>query len=211
MPQPEPAIAPPGRPAGPAREARSALHESAIEALYGLALRITGSARDAEDVVEDTIAQARRDEPRVSLESPLALVRRCRELALVRSGKRAIALVRRRHPAGPGSADASGAAGNEALADLESLRAAVSEAIERLPGEERLVLEMVYFEGYTRADVAASLGWDRAVASARLRNACAAFGGRTAPAHLLIALSAPPARASAGLRRRLLATTGGGA
>lgn len=207
MPQPEPAIAPPGRPVGPAGDAPVALHEQAIDVLYALALRITGSARDAEDVVVDTIVQALTHVPATSLASPLGLVRRCRELALVRSGKRAIALVRRRHPDGPGS-PSSGAAGKEAATDLESIRAAAAAAIERLPAGERLVLEMVYFEGYTRADVAASLGLDRAVVSARLRSARAALGGCAAPARLLIALDAPRARPSAGLLRRLLAASG---
>jgi DNA-directed RNA polymerase specialized sigma24 family protein len=203
MPEPEPVLAPPERPAGPDGAAGMALDDRAVDVLYALALRITGSSADAEDVVADAVARGGRDEP-PGHGLDAALIRRCRELALVRSGKRLVGRARARRR----SAASSATAGGTSVPDLEALRAAAASAFERLPAEARLVLDMVYFEGHTRADAAASLGLDRAVASARLRRACAALRAGPAPARVLIALGAPAARAAASLRRRLAAAPG---
>src|SRR5260370_16708823 len=94
------------RPAGSARaESDPSPGEESMAVLYALALRITGGAREAEDVVAQTLIEAGRVHRGPASGLPLrALERRCRDLALVRSAKRSMPKVRPRPPPprGPG-------------------------------------------------------------------------------------------------------------
>lgn len=185
--------------AGPGMEVTGDRLDRTLVGLYSLALRITGDARAAEDVVEHTLIEAGRAAGTAAFEIPLGtLMRRCRTLALVRAGKRPIAALRRRPAwtaAAPDTED--GANGTDAA------RAAATAAMGTLAAEERLVLEMMYFEGYALADVAASLHCAPRVARARLRRALGPFAGPGRPRHW-DALWAPPTRPARGLRRRLV-------
>lgn len=202
-----PAVPAPGGPVTPGGEAPGRLAERTVQQLYALALRITGGAREAEDVVEQTLVEAGRADPAPTSELRFeALVRRCRDLALVRSGKRSIGAVRQRRPVAP----RAGAAMEHPAFDSDAVRAAAAQAKERLAVDDRLALEMVYFEGYSLADVAASLRMSPHAVRAGLRRARAAFTG-PAPARVLIALSAPPAQPAPRLRGRLLAALARGA
>jgi len=86
-----------GNPEIPPAPAFARAFDDAAPHLYALALRISGSARAAESVVEQTLLEAWRAHPEAIREPTFGtLARRCRDLALVRSGKRWIATVRRR-------------------------------------------------------------------------------------------------------------------
>lgn len=166
--------------------------------LYALALRITGGAGEAEDVVAQTLIEAGRVHRGPATGLPLrALARRCRDLALVRSGKRSMAEVRRRWPTAWGTGSAP-----EAPAGHDTGRANAAQTLAQLADDERLTLEMVYFDGYRLAGVASALRCSPGVARARLRRALAAFAGAGQPRER-IAWSAPPAIPAPGLGARI--------
>ena len=199
MPQPAPTRLTTDLLAGPGMEVTGDRLDLTLVGLYSLALRITGDARAAEDVVEHTLIEAARTVGPTAFGIPYgALIRRCRALALVRAGKRPITTLRL------GSSWAAAAPGRDDGANgTDAARAAATAAMETLAAEERLVLEMMYFEGHALAEVAASLHCTPQVARARLRRALAPFTGPGRPRHG-DALCAPPARPARGLRRRLV-------
>jgi len=168
--------------------------------LYALALRITGAAGEAEDVVEQTLIEAWRTDPAAAAAFPFAtLARRCRDLALVRSGRRSIGSVRRRRAAWPQVGPSNG----NAVPNAGAARATAATAMARLAEADRRALELAYFEGYSVSDVAASDHCTPEAVIARLRRALAAFAGPRS-ARGRIALSVPPAQPAPALRARLL-------
>jgi RNA polymerase sigma-70 factor (ECF subfamily) len=174
--------------------------DATAPALYSLALRITGAAAEAEDVVEQTLLEAWRMRPESAPAPRFAtLARRCRDLALVRSGKRSVTSVRRRPPPALRGGTPSGAA----TPDLDATREAAAATMARLSEADRHALEMAYFEGYRVTDVAACARCTPEDVVARLRRAIAAFTG-PGSASERIALCAPPAEPSPALRARLL-------
>ena len=171
-----------------------------VDVLYALALRITGGAREAGEVVEQTLIEPGPARFPISVAALASLTRRCRDLALVRSGKRAITSVRRRSGAFPGREGAP--------AGLDALRRDAARALESLDPADRRVIEMTTFEGFALADVAATLRSTAVVERARLRRALAALAP-AGPPRLVIALGAPAAAPGPDLRARLIAVLGG--
>jgi RNA polymerase sigma-70 factor (ECF subfamily) len=199
MTKPRPSTPATGRADSPAAGALARLHDATAPGLYALALRITGAAGAAEEVVEQTLIEAWRADPAAAPELPFAaLARRCRDLALVRSGKRSAGSVRQRRSAW------SPAVTRERSAAPGAGHAAAANAMARLGEEDRRVLEMAYFEGYSVADMAVCARSTPEAVVARLRRAIAAFAG-PGPASGRLALSAAPARLGLALRARLLA------
>ncbi len=201
MTRPRPSTPATGYADSPAVGTHAPLLEEAASGLYALALRISGVTGEAEDVVEQTLIEAWRADPAAAPGLPFAtLARRCRDLALVRSGKRSVGSVRQRRStwAPVGARDGS------AAPDLGAARATAANTMARLDAEDRRVLEMTYFEGYSVADVAVCARCTPEDVVARLRRAIAAFAG-PGSARGRIALSAPPARPAPALRARLLA------
>ncbi|HEY6865815.1 MAG TPA: hypothetical protein VI792_01075 [Candidatus Eisenbacteria bacterium] len=185
--------------AGGAAPAMGRLVDRAGPALHALALRIAGTASDAHDVLEQTFIEAWERNPETTAEASfVALARRCRDLALVRSGRRPIGRVRLRTMRAPPSGR-----GTAAL-DLDAARAAVLRALASLAPAERLALDLVGFEGYDVTDLGTRAGPGRAATRADLRRAIAALP-RLAPVTALLALSVPPAPLDSSLGRRLLA------
>lgn len=113
--------------------------------LYALALRIIGGAGEAEEVVEQALLEAWTARGDAETHATL-LVRRCRSLALVRSGKRSIESTRR----------------SPSLAEPHPLddraRAAAARALGRLGEGELRLVAMAYFEGYSVVEIAARTG-----------------------------------------------------
>jgi DNA-directed RNA polymerase specialized sigma24 family protein len=118
------------------------LCDRTVPDLYALALRIIGGAREAEEVVEQTLLEAWSARGAASAHLAL-LVRRCRSLALVRSGKRSIEGTRR----APASVEAG-------VLD-DHARAAGVRAIGRLSDGDLRLAAMVCFEGYSVSEIAA--------------------------------------------------------
>ncbi len=130
-------------------------------AAFGLALRVTGQEKLAQDVVHDSFLALWRapeayDPARGTFRSFFLSLAHHRAVDTVRREER---LRRRSLKVNPGPAVGEDVAeGVVQEAWLESRRAQVLTALEQLPAEQRTVLEMAYFGGYTQARIAEELG-----------------------------------------------------
>ncbi len=149
------------RVAGGDPAALAELYDLYADMLYSLALRIVGSASDAEEVLQDSWLQAWRsartyDPARGAVGAWLVTITRTRALDRLRS------LGSRRR--------AEGAASVEAAADppppavdpatgfaRRTLRKDVATAVNALAPQQRQVVEMAYFEGLSQTEIAARL------------------------------------------------------
>lgn len=134
-------VAAPGL-AGADAGAMSRLYDRTASDLYAVALRIIGSANEAEEVVEQTVLEAWSAGNAATAHAAL-LVPRCRSLALVRSGKRSIESTRRA-PARAAPHAVDGRA-----------RGAAARALGRLSEADLRLAAMACFEGYSVAEMAA--------------------------------------------------------
>ena len=136
--------------------ALGALYDRFSRVAYGLALRIVRDQALAEDAVQEGFLtvwrQARSFSPERAKPSTwiLTLVHR-RAVDLVRREQR-----RRAEPLESAPEAAGGATDEEA--SLRERRAAVREALRRLPDDQREALELAYYGGYTQSELAERLG-----------------------------------------------------
>ena len=139
-------------------------------AVLALARRVTGDGGDAEDVVQEVFLRLWRqpdrfDAARGSLRSFLLAQSHGRAVDLVRSR---VARQRREER------DARGTAG--AGYDIERevwdavVAEKVTEAMSRLPDEERTPIEMAYFQGHTYREVADLLAQPEGTIKSRIRS-----------------------------------------
>jgi RNA polymerase sigma-70 factor, ECF subfamily len=148
------------------------LYDRYATTVYSLALRIVRDVSEAEDVTQDVFTQlwnsaARYDAARGPVAAWLSVLAR----------SRALDRLRRRHAAirpGPG---------DEAVADIPDpacsveLMAATAEqarvaqrALAGLPAEERVALELAYYEGLTQTEIAARTETPLGTVKTRIRN-----------------------------------------
>jgi RNA polymerase sigma-70 factor (ECF subfamily) len=144
---------------------------STQDRMYRLALRMTGNADDARDVVQDAYIRAHRalSEARWKGESKVEtwLYRIVLNAALNHRRSRG----RREQLAPPGPAPASSP---ETDADVARLMAAVIE----LPADQRRALVLKELEGHTSAEIGALLGCSEGAVEQRLLRARAALRRR---------------------------------
>lgn len=137
--------------------------------VYGLALRVTGDAATAEDVVQDVfVAMWERpdawDAERGSVRTWIGVLTHRRAVDRVR---REVATRRREqrdavlHPAPP--PDIAEAATSVVVGER------VREAVEGLPEDQRTAIRLAYFGGHTFVEVARILGIPEGTAKSRLR------------------------------------------
>ena len=139
-----------------------ALYRRYASAAYGLALRVTGQPVLAQDVVHDAfMALWRAPEAYDPARGPfrsffLSLVHH-RAVDTVRREER----LRRRTERALNLTDPTGEDVAEGVVEeawLATRRKEVREALSTLPPDQRRVLEMAYFQGYTQAAIAVELG-----------------------------------------------------
>ena len=137
----------------------------ALEVLYGryaptllaLARRILGSAGDAEDLLQEVFLHvwnqaSRYDAARSSVSTWLVLITRSRAIDRLRTRKvveRTHETSAQRDPAGHASPE-----GAEAVFHHER-RERVRRELDKLPPEQRQVLEMAFYEGLSQSEIAA--------------------------------------------------------
>lgn len=158
--------------------ALAALYRAHRRRAFGLAYRVLGDGAAAEDAVHAAFLALWERADRIAIEGSLGA------LVMTIVHRRAVDLARRRarhrlHEAGtPDDAEAvvdaiPDEAAQAALArvvdDPEAVRRRVTSALETLPAEQRLVVELAYFEGLTHAAIAERLGLPGGTVKSRLR------------------------------------------
>jgi RNA polymerase sigma-70 factor (ECF subfamily) len=136
-------------------------------AAYGAALRVTGDAASAQDVVQDVFVDlwsnpGRYDAAAGPLRTYLIVLARHRAV-------RRIARQERHHRLTPAQAPRS--PGDDVLA--ADMAATIRAAVRALPDSQRRVVELAYFEGLTYREVALAMGIPEGTAKSRLRLALA--------------------------------------
>jgi RNA polymerase sigma-70 factor (ECF subfamily) len=140
------------------RAALLALYDRVSATLMAVALRVTGTRSEAEEVVQDAFMRAWREAPsfdraRGSALAWLITLTRNRSIDVVRSRRR-----RALHEDEAAGAEPPEVAPGPELALVDSERAAaVRLALETLRPEQRAVLELAYFSGLSHSEIAARL------------------------------------------------------
>ena len=143
--------------------------------VYGLARRVTMSSSVAEDVAQEVFVELWRrpdrfDHTRGSLRAFLAIQAQRRSIDSVRSASRRTNRELRHH-------DLEGRSTSHGLEDGrpedEAERTVVSErvreAMNQLPAEQRIVIELAYYGGRTHREIATELGIPEGTAKSRMR------------------------------------------
>jgi RNA polymerase sigma-70 factor (ECF subfamily) len=160
--------------AGGDRGAVMALYDRFAPALMAVALRVTGSRAEAEDVLQDVFARVWReavtfDRARGTAAAWLVTLARNRAIDAVRARKR-----RRGHEDDlgrdePVTLDAP-ASPEASVVDAER-SVAVRAALDTLRPEQRAVLELAYFGGLSHSEIAARLGQPLGTVKTRIAQA----------------------------------------
>lgn len=136
------------------------LFERHASLLVGLALRILGNREDAEEVVQETFVHAWRnartyDANRSAVSTWLVLVARSRAIDRLRNS-RTVERTLHSLESQLGATDTSSHAVSTVLSVERRHR--VRTELERLPPEQKQVLEMAFFAGLTQTEIAAAAG-----------------------------------------------------
>lgn len=159
------------------------LYDRHATAVYSLARRIVRHPEDAEDVTQQVFAQAWRTSARYDASRGAVAA-----WLLVMARTRAIDCLRR------GDATRGVVTGDDWLADVadpepdvEYLAATreqvdrVKSAMERLPEEQRVAVELAYYQGLTQTEIAAQTSTPLGTVKTRVRNALIALRAAVAP------------------------------
>jgi RNA polymerase sigma-70 factor (ECF subfamily) len=152
------------------QDAVGTLYDRYSGVAYGLALRITGNAATAEDVVQDAFVSLWRQAPRFDPERG-----QVRSWLLTMVHHKGVDAVRRRagrpeRPLPEGAEEyIAGSARPDELAEMVLDAEAVREAVRLVPDDQRRVIEMAYFEGMTHVEIAAETGAPLGTVKSRMR------------------------------------------
>lgn len=149
------------------------LYDRYASVLYAVALKIVGSAEEAEEVVLDVFSQVWRtaknyDSKRGRVDGWLFMLTRSRALDRLRALKRTAR-------AADASIEAEGIKFPQAYTSpeqdllIEERRDRVQAAINQLPSEQREVIELAYFKGLTHVEIAAYTGKSLGTVKTRIR------------------------------------------
>ena len=155
--------------------ALAALYDQHAGLVYGLARRVTRDDHLAQDITQEVFAYLwelpdRVDLARGSLRSYLSVVAHRRAVDEVRRSTRR----NRTELAGAGTEVADGPEGDIVDAAAHAWTSErVAESLAQLPNDQRVVIQLAYFEGQTYTQVAMTLGIPEGTAKSRLRLALA--------------------------------------
>ena len=148
------------RVAGGSNAALGAFYDRYSGLVWGLLRRMLGESGEAEEVLQEAFLQVWRDADRYNPERAtprgwLLLIARSR--ALDRLRKRAALQRREEAIAREAAGRAAAPLGSRRLEHLES-RQRINSALDRLPREQRRVIELAFFHGLSQTEIAAHLG-----------------------------------------------------
>lgn len=144
--------------------AAASLYDRHSATVMALVFRMVGDRTDAESIVLETFMQAWRtatrfDSQRGSAASWLFTMARTRALDFLRSAKRQARLVPMSVDDVPGESLAAPERSGHPAVDLEEneQRRAVAAALKSLPDNQRIVIELAYYEGLSQSEIAERL------------------------------------------------------
>lgn len=155
------------------QSALSLLYDRYARVLYSLAFRILGSVEEAEEIVLDVFSQVwklagRYDPQRGRVDAWLFMLTRSRSLDRLRSLQRVSKAVE-------SSTEAAKTVPQAQISDptedvlINERRDRVLAAMQRLPVEQREVLELAYYEGLTHVEIATKTGKSLGTVKTRIR------------------------------------------
>lgn len=150
--------------------ALSQLYDRYARVMYSLAFKMLGSVEEAEEVVLDVFAKAwrtaaRYDASRSRVDSWLFLMTRSRSLDRLRQRQRQTKVV---EAATNTAAVSSSQVPDEALV-INERRAVVAQALAKLPDEQRSVIELAYYQGFSQSEIAKQTGMALGTVKTRIR------------------------------------------
>jgi RNA polymerase sigma-70 factor, ECF subfamily len=149
------------------------LYDRHSTAVYSLALRVVRRREDAEDVTQQVFTQAWRSSARYDQSRGVVAA-----WLLMMARSRAIDCVRRRNPARDGVSDDErlaaipdpGPSVEHVVATSEQVER-VRTAIDALPEEQRMAVELAYYDGLTHSEIAARTATPLGTVKTRVRSA----------------------------------------
>ena len=143
------------------QSAMTPLYDSTSRLVYGLVLRILGEPPAAEEVLLDVYTQVWRqassyDETRGAPLAWLTTIARSRAIDRLRSGMHEQRLKQPLEAAATSQATAATGAGDFAVAS--EMQKLVRAALGTLPPEQREVIELAYYGGFSHSEIALKLG-----------------------------------------------------
>ncbi|MDG2614959.1 sigma-70 family RNA polymerase sigma factor [Thermoleptolyngbya sichuanensis XZ-Cy5] len=155
------------------QSALSLLYDRYARVLYSLAFRILGSVEEAEETVLDVFSQVwklagRYDPQRGRVDAWLFMLTRSRSLDRLRSLQRVSKAVE-------SSTEAAKTVPQAQISDptedvlINERRDRLLAAMQRLPVEQREVLELAYYEGLTHVEIATKTGKSLGTVKTRIR------------------------------------------
>ncbi|MEA5463835.1 sigma-70 family RNA polymerase sigma factor [Leptothoe sp. PORK10 BA2] len=150
--------------------ALSQLYDRYARVMYSLAFKILGSVEEAEEVVLDVFTKAwrtaaRYDASRSRVDSWLFLMTRSRSLDRLRQRQRQTKVVE----AATNTAQVSSSNLPEDALMIDERRMVVIQALTELTDEQRLVIELAYYRGYSQSEIAQQTGIALGTVKTRIR------------------------------------------
>jgi len=162
------------RMAGGDRDALAELYDKMSKPLYATARHILSDAAEAQDVVHDVFLTlwenaSQFDSGRGAAFSWAVTLTRNRSIDRLRSRANRARLLGNSIPDDLGYDEMSGASGGIEIADLGDRAAAVRTALADLPAEQQKALELAFFSGLTKKEIAEKLSEPIGTVKARIR------------------------------------------
>lgn len=167
--------------AGGSTDALERLYDRFASTAYGLARRILAQPDLAEEVVQDVFAQVWRDArqydaARASVAGWIVVLTRTRAIDRLRARRARPDLDRGLEPASVAPIAAAERSPEQVAISSEDARS-VRAALEELPGEQRSLVDLAYYEGLTHSEIAARTGLPLGTIKTRLRAAMTTLRG----------------------------------
>jgi RNA polymerase sigma-70 factor (ECF subfamily) len=153
------------------RQAFDVFYDRYAQIIFNLCLRILKDEMDAEDVVQEIFVQIwkeadRFDATRASVKTWLFTIARSRSLDRYRSRKTV-----QNKLEDHSDESLQQMAGKDDLQASSSMQQYVGNALSQLSAEQRVVLELSYYEGLTQEEIAGRLGEPLGTVKSRIRSA----------------------------------------
>jgi RNA polymerase sigma-70 factor (ECF subfamily) len=157
-------------------EALGALYDAHARVVFALAKRVLGTQEDAEEVVQDVFAYvwreaARYEVGRATVAGWLVMLTRTRAIDKLRSRQARPDLNQAADPTPVLDTSISRSATPEALAVTKDDARRVGAALNHLPGDQRSLIDLAYFEGLSQSEIAERTGTPLGTVKTRMRTA----------------------------------------